>query len=284
LGQAKAQFLEMQARLELATSTFEREKGLYEKKVSSESDYLGALNEFKAAQAYYAAAEKRLLLFGLDAEQISTINNEREDGQFAELMLYAPQAGTIITQNVSAGALVDITESLYTIADLSNVWVWYDLYEKDLAVLHDRFSSGETVVAKVRVKAFETEVFDGFVDLIGSQVDEHTRTIKVRVQVKNEERKLKPGMFAEAEITVPLEGDITAVPSSAVLSDEGKAFVFQHWKDDLWLRRDVRLGRKKGSFTEVLDGIPKGATVVAGGAFMLKSDILREKMGAGCAD
>jgi cobalt-zinc-cadmium efflux system membrane fusion protein len=284
LGQAKAQFLEVEARLELADSTFEREKELYEQKVSSEADYLSALNELKAAQAYYAAAERRLRLFGLGTEQISAIKSEKENSQFAELVLRAPQAGTIIAQNVSAGALVGTTESIYTIADLSNVWVWYDLYEKDLAVLHDRLSSGKTVVAKVRVKAFEAEVFDGVVDLIGSQVDENTRTIKVRVQVRNEERKLKPGMFAEAEISVPLKGNITAVPSSAVLSDEGKSFVFQYWKDDLWVRRDVHLGRNQGGFAEVLNGVPTGATIVTRGAFMLKSDILREKMGAGCAD
>ena len=284
LGQAKAQFLELQARLELATSTFEREKELYETKVSSKADYLSSFNEFKAAQAYYAAAERRLRLFGLGTEQINAIKNERENSQFAELVLQAPQAGTIITQNVSTGALVNTTESLYTIADLSNVWVWYDLYEKDLAVLHERLSSGGSAVAKVRVKAFEAEVFDGVVDLIGSQVDEHTRTIKVRVQVRNEEHKLKPGMFAEAEISVPLKGNITAVPSSAILSDEGRTFVFQYWKDDLWVRRDVRVGRDQRGFVEVLNGIPRGATVVTSGAFMLKSDILREKMGAGCAD
>jgi len=183
-----------------------------------------------------------------------------------------------------SGALIDTTQILYTIADLSNVWVWYDLYEKDLAVLHNRLSSGRTVSAKVRVKAFEGEVFDGVVDLVGSQVDEHTRTVKLRVQVKNDQRKLKPGMFAKAEISIPLQGSITAVPSSAVLSDEGKAFVFQHWKSDLWVRRDVAVGSKYGDFVEILSGIPKGATIVTGGAFMLKSDILREKMGAGCAE
>jgi cobalt-zinc-cadmium efflux system membrane fusion protein len=284
LGQAKAQFLEVQARLELASSEFEREKELYAKKISSEADYLSALNEFKAAQAYYAAAEKRLRLYGLGAEQINSINNEKENGQFAELVLRAPLAGTVIAQSVTTGALVDTMESLYTIADLSNVWVWFDLYEKDLAALHEQFSSGEKVITKVRVKAFESEVFDGVVDLIGSEVDEQTRTIKVRVQVANEEHKLKPGMFARAEISIPLKHSITSVPSSAILSDDGKSFVFQHWKDDLWVRRDVQVGRKQGGVVEVLDGIPRGAIVVTRGAFMLKSDILREKMGAGCAD
>jgi cobalt-zinc-cadmium efflux system membrane fusion protein len=284
LGQAKAEFLQVQARLDLATATFEREKQLHEKKVSSKADYLSALNELKAAEAYYAAAEKKLRLFGLGIEQINAVKDEKANGQFAELLLRAPQAGTIIAQDVSAGALVETTESLYTIADLSNIWVWCDLYEKDLSLLHESLALGERVAAKVRVKAFESEVFDGVVDLIDSQVDEHTRTIKVRIQINNEERKLKPGMFAEVEISVPLKGSVMVVPAGAVVSDEGKTFVFQHLKDDLWMRQDVRVGGNQAGVVEVLDGLPPGATVIARGAFMLKSDILKEKMGAGCAD
>jgi cobalt-zinc-cadmium efflux system membrane fusion protein len=91
-------------------------------------------------------------------------------------------------------------------------------------------------------------------------------------------------MFADVEVSIPLQGSMTAVPGTAVLSDDGRNFVFQHWKEDLWVRRNVVVGRKQGRFVEVLSGVPKGARVVAGGAFMLKSDILREKMGAGCAD
>ncbi|MHC4338103.1 MAG: efflux RND transporter periplasmic adaptor subunit, partial [Planctomycetota bacterium] len=185
LGQAKANFLEVQAKLELAQATFQREKELYEKKVSSEADYLGALNQLRAAEAYYAAADRRLHLFGLEAEQIAQIKQEKENGLFARLILRAPQAGTIITQNISAGKMVETTRSLYTIADLSNVWVWCNLYEKDLAVLHEQFSKDKTLRALVHVKAFEGTTFEGVVDLIGSTMDEHTRTVRVRVQVAN---------------------------------------------------------------------------------------------------
>jgi cobalt-zinc-cadmium efflux system membrane fusion protein len=284
LGQAKAHFLEVQAKLELAQATLKREKELYEKKVSSEADYLSALNELKAAEAYYAAADRRLRLFGLGTEQMAQIKQEKENGQFAQLILRAPQTGTIITQSISTGKMVETTESLYTIADLSNVWVWCDVYEKDLAVLHEQFSKGKPLTAIVHVKAFEGTEFAGVIDLIGNVMDEHTRTVKVRVQVANKEGKLKPGMFADAEAMVPLEGRITAVARTAILSDDGKSFVFQYWKDDLWVRRDVVVGSKQGRFFEILSGVPKGARVVTGGAFMLKSDILREKMGAGCAD
>jgi cobalt-zinc-cadmium efflux system membrane fusion protein len=284
LGQAKATFLETQARLNLARATFEREKGLYNKKVSSESDFLNALNDLRAAQAYYTAAEKRLILFGLDNEQIKAISDEKQNGQFAELILTAPLSGTIIAQNITTGALVESTMCLYRIADLSTVWIWYDLYEKDLGFLHERLSADRTVKAKVQVKAFENEKFEGIVDLIDNEIDKHTRTVKVRVQVFNDELKLKPGMFSEAEISIPLERQVITVPASAVLSDKNESFVFQHWKDDLWVRRNVVIGERRGDFVDILEGIATGSIIVTRGAFMLKSDILREKMGAGCAD
>ena len=227
LGQAKADFLEVQAKLELAQASFRREKELYEKKVTSEADFLNALSELKSAEASYAAADKRLRLFGLDTEQIAEIKNEKENGEFANLILRAPQAGTIIAQNMSAGKIVETAESLYTIADLSNLWVWCDVYEKDLEMLHEQLAKGGPLRAVVRVKAFAAGEFEGEVDLLGNLMDEHTRTIKMRVQVKNPENKLRPGMFADVEVVIPLQGRMVAVPRTAVMSDGGKNFVFQ---------------------------------------------------------
>ncbi len=284
LGQAKADFLEVRAKRELAAATLKREKQLYEKKISSEADYLDALEAFNAAEAACAAADKRLRLFDLSTEQIAAVKDEQENGGFADLILRAPRSGTIITQNISAGKIVDTAESLYTIADLSNLWVWCDVYEADLAVLHEQLSQTEPLQATVRVRAFEPEVFTGVVDFVGNVMDEHTRTVKMRVQLKNPECKLRPGMFVDVEVAIRKPGRVTAVPQSAVMSDEGKNFVFQQWKDDLWVRRDVATGDKYGSFVELVDGVSTGSRIVAGGAFMLKSDVLREKMGAGCAD
>jgi len=284
LGQAKAVFLEIQAKLELAEVTFKREEDLYEKEISSQADYLNALNELKAAQASYAAADKKLRLFGLETEQIADIKNEKENGEFADLVLRAPQPGTLITQNISMGQIVDTTESLYTIADLSNLWVWCDVYEKDLAVLHEQSTQQNPLAAVVKVKAFGSGGFNGEVDFVGNLMDEHTRTVKMRVQVKNPENKLRPGMFADVQVAVRMPGSMLAVPQTAVVSDAGENFIFQHWKNDLWVRRNVAVGEKRGNAVELLSGVPQGAKIVTGGAFMLKSDVLREKMGAGCAD
>ena len=283
LGQAKANFLEIQSTLQLAQTTYQREKELYEKKISSQAEYLSALNKLKAAEAAKAAVDKKLRLFGLDTKQIENINEEEKNGSFANLVLHAPQDGTIITQNLTVGQIVNTTESIYTIADLSNLWVWFDVYERDLAPLHEQMAKDKPLKATVEVKAFKTADFRGNVDFVGNIMDEHTRTVKMRIQVKNPENKLKPGMFADVRVAIPLEGQILAVPETAVMTDAGENFLFQHWKNDLWVRRDISIGTKYGNHVELISGVPQGTKIVTGGAFMLKSDILREKMGAGCA-
>ena len=284
LGEAKAAYIEAVAKLRTAERTLERESDLHEQKISSEADHLDALKEFQVAEGYLAAADKRLHLFGLDEAAIRSVVTEKHNGGFADLVLRAPRGGTIVSQKVSEGRLVEAGQPLSTIADLSNLWVWCDVYPGDLAALHDALSKRTRLDAVVQVSAFKDRVFPGSVDLIGSTVDEHTRTAKLRIQVRNEDGRLRPGMFVHAEIAVPAEGRLTVVPREAVLSDEGKHFVFQHWKDDLWVRRDVKLGESQGRYVEIVDGLPRDARIVTGGAFMLKSDVLRGKMGAGCAD
>ena len=157
------------------------------------------------------------------------------------------------------------------------------VYEKDLAALHEKLTKDKSAKAIVTVPAFPNAPFVGAVDLVGSALDEHTRTIKVRVQLENSQGKLKPGMFATVDIELPTGQQAVLVPRNAVLSDEGKFFAFEHWKDDLWLKRDVTVGRTQGDLVEV-SGIEPGVSVVSAGAFLFKSDVLRAKMGAGCAD
>ena len=312
LGEWRSKLVGAAARLQQARTVAEREKALVEKQASSQAEYETAQRELQTAQADYAAmveevqlnlnldrlkaqnaarqadarlsaAEQRLHLFGLDDEAIQAVSQRKENGRFADMEIRAPRAGTITAQNITEGAKVETTQNLYTIADLSNLWVWCNLYERDLGALHEYMATGGTPRALVRVRAFD-EAFAGVVDLVGSTVDETTRTIKVRVRVKNEGGRLKPGMFAGVDVELPRDGTVSLVPRSAVLSDEGQTFAFQHWKDDLWLRRNVVLGKVQDDKVEVLAGLDADATVVTSGAFLLKSDVLRAKMGAGCAD
>jgi len=310
VGEGRSKLVGAAARLKLAKCTYEREKDLCEKQVSSKADYETARHEFEAAQADYAAlaeeaylnlnldklrtdnaarkaeadlnaAGERLHLFGLDHAAMEALRQQKENGGFARLEVKAPRAGTITAQNIAQGRLVDTTQTLYTIADLSNLWVWCDLYERDLAAVHAHLAAGKSLEAVVRVTAFRDATFPGTLDLVGSSVDERTRTIKARVQLANPDGKLRPGMFAHVEIRVPSGGPIACVPQDAVLTDGGESFVFQHWRDDFWVRRDVALGPSHDGVTEIAGGVADGVTIAHAGAFMLKGDILRGKMGAG---
>jgi len=282
-GESQAAFFEARARLDLARRTFDRERQLHESKISSQADYLAARGELASAEASVAAARKRLQLFGWSGERIESLTVTDPDASFGQLALTSPLGGVVIEQNAVRGQLVETTDTLYRIADLSRVWVWCDVYEADLAALHDRTASGVGVPAQVRSGAFGQVVFHGTLDLIGSQLDRQTRTVKVRVVVDNSERRLKPGMFVR--IAVGLDGDreVLRVPATAVLSDAGQTFVFAKLTDDLWIRRDVTTGPAQDGFVEVQVGLTDGDVVASRGAFMFKSEILKEKMGAGCA-
>ena len=312
LGEWKSKLVSAVARLRQAKIVLEREKSLVAKQASSKAELESAEREMQTAQADYVAlleeiqlnvkldrlkaenaakladaklnaAEHRLHLFGMDDEAIKGVPQMNDNGRFAQLEVKAPRAGVITAQNITEGKFIESSQSLYTIADTSNVWVWCDLYERDLGPLHDRLAKGSKPRASVKVTAFD-EVFPGEVDLLDSAVNETTRTVKARVQVKNEQGKLRPGMFAAVDIPLTEGKKVALVPRQAVLSDEGLTFAFVHWRDDLWLRRDVNVGRPQGDMVEILSGLSAGDRVVAGGGFLFKSDILRAKMGAGCAD
>ncbi|MEN6425015.1 MAG: efflux RND transporter periplasmic adaptor subunit [Phycisphaerales bacterium] len=283
LGEAQAGFLEARARLDLARQTFEREQQLQDRKVSSQADYLAARSELASTEALLAAAHKRLQLFGMTEDRIETLVSADSVVSFGQLALVSPIAGTVTEQSIVRGQLVGASAMLYRIADLARVWVWCDLYESDLALLHDRIASGAVVRAEIHAGAFPQTAFRGVIDLIGSQLDRETRTLKVRVAADNPDGRLKPGMFVRATVDLDDERAVLRVPTAAVLSDAGKQFVFVRLSEELWIRRDVVVGPPEAGMAEVCQGLSDGEIVAAKGAFMFKSEILKEKMGAGCA-
>ena len=282
-GQAQAEFLKSKATLDLAQATFEREDELFKKQISSEADFLAASNAFKSAQATMVAAKKNLQLFGLSKNQVESFEHQKTNGTFGQLVLTAPIDGIITEQNIVRGRLVGPADTLYKIANLSQVWVWCDVYERDLAALYEQMALDQPTTADIRVSAFPNEVFKGIVDMIGNEVNRETRTVKVRVVAQNPAAKLKPGMFADVRIGLSQNQSVIRIPETAVMSDSADRFVFEHLKDDLWIRRDIVPGETKDGLVVVLSGLEPGITIATKGAFMFKSEVLKEKMGAGCA-
>jgi cobalt-zinc-cadmium efflux system membrane fusion protein len=280
VGEAEGSYLETKAALRLAESNYQRQTQLRKESISSEKDYLQAKQEYEAAQIRVEAALGKLSRMGVainDARQVT------QGSAHGRLVLRAPVEGTVLTMHAVPGEVVKSEASLVTIGDNSIVWVWADLYERDIARVSKQQSEGR-LAASVSVKAYPDEEFAGTVDFVSPVMEETSRTVKLRVAVPNQQKRLLAGMFASVKVFLPGDQAVTTLPTGAVLDDEGRSFVFIHHHDDYYVRRPVTRGRSWAGRVELTAGLKGGEIVVADGAFLLKSDVLRSKMGAGCAD
>lgn len=273
LGQAKAAYLTAKAHQEVARITYEREQRLLQQQISSQREYLAARSEFVRAEAQLQAARETLRLLGLGEQEIAQLAWSKRDLPLSYVPLRAPFAGTVIEKRVTVGELLTPQDRPYTIADLSTLWVMLDIYEKDLGAV----SLGASV--HVSVDAYPQESFQGTITYISDLLNQSTRTARARVVVANPHRRLKPGMFGTAVITVPTDSaDATlAIPTTAVhrLREQPVAFVQE--AAGVFVPRQVHLGRTVGSYVEVLTGLQEGEQIVIEGGFYLRSVLLRDE-------
>ena len=282
LGQAVSAHGKSRAMAALAKRSFEREKALFERKVASERAMIEAQMTYEEHQAELAAAEQTLRVLGVAPEAITTPQGASARSRIGRLAVRAPFDGTIIEKHATIGELAEPGRDVFLLADLGSVWVWANVYGHDLGPLLDRRRRGPIPVS-ISVHAHPDRVFKGMLDYIGATMDESTRTVKVRVSADNTERLLRPGMFCEIRVPLADGEQALLIPKAALLSDEGRDFVFRQLKADYYVRRAVKKGRETDGHVEILEGLKPGEVIVTGGAFLLKSDVLRAKMGAGCA-
>lgn len=281
LGQMKAAFLQAKAREELARKNFDRTQSLLADRIVSEQEMLQAEASLREATAALQTGEETLHLYGLSQSQIDALTYE--DRKAAIYPLTAPFAGTVIERHVTLGELVTPDRNLLTLADLGRVWIWIDVYQRDLGRVHLQDE------ARARVDAFPGEVFAGTVSYLSAQVDTDTRTVRARLDVDNLDGKLRPGMFVEVELLDPhaQAGDDVAqsprlvVPDGAVVRDGEEFVVFVAVGERRYERRDVRIGQASGGFVEILGGLELGELVVVEGSFLLKSAASKESLGGG---
>ena len=278
LGEAIGEYLQARARAELARETFDRERGLFADRVSSQQEMLSAQAAAREADAALRGAEEHLHLLGLSDVQVGTLGYDQPRASVYEVR--APFAGTVVERHATLGEMVEPQAPLFQIADLSRVWVWIDVFERDLARVH----LGDDV--ELHVEAFPGSAFEGKLVYLGSRVETESRTARARIEVPNPEGRLRPGMFARVRISDPHAADgkaesvsVLAVPEGA-LQREGNDFVaFVALGDGRFESRRVRTGRKGDGFVEVLDGLSAGESVAVSGTFVLKSEASKESLG-----
>ena len=264
VGEATSAFYRANADFELAKVNFDREQQLFAKGVGAKKNFLTAEAELKVAEANLNAAEKKLHVLGFTEDEVKRITHTHQINPV--ITLYAPIGGKIVRSNVILGEMIDESTEILTIMDPSVLWVDAGIYEKDIA----RIKIGQKVVANV--PAYPGESFMGKITYISDLLNESTRTITVRSEVRNRLNKLKPGMFASLKIVLELEGNALCIPVKAVLDDKGNKLVFVK-SDGVYYPREVQVGVKNGDFITIKSGIRKGDIVVTSGNFQLKSKL-----------
>lgn len=273
-AQTGAELREARSRLELADQAHERARALREQDIAAEKDLRQAAQELESARIRLETARAQAARLGA-----STDATAAGGGSASLLRLRAPADGTVLFLHAVGGEPARTGEVMATVGNIAVIWVWADLYERDLAKL-----APAPLPAEVMVRAWPDQAFAGTVDFISPSIDEASRTVKLRVTVPNPDGRLLAGMFATVRVMLPGDERALTLPRDSVLEDEGRAFVFVHHHDDFYVRRPVTTGRAWGDRLEITGGLQGDETVVAEGAFLLKSDVLRSKMGAGCAD
>jgi Cu(I)/Ag(I) efflux system membrane fusion protein len=209
------------------------------------------------------AARERFRLWDIRAEDI--VELERTGRVRRTLDLYAESGGYVMQKNVVHGMRVMPSDTLFDIADLSHLWVLADVYESDLPAIR------LGMAAEVTVPYLPDRTWRGPVTYVAPTVEEKTRTVKVRIEVDNQEDALKPDMFADVFLHVDLGVGLT-VPDSAVINAGDRTLVFLDLPDGRLEPREVRLGAKLPSGFQVLHGLAPGDRVVTAANFLLDSE------------
>lgn len=296
----RAAVISAKARLDETEATLRRTRRLVELGAGAGKDLIAAEAAYKTARAEYefqsnislnkeiqeARAEvetSRVDMSHMRAE-MSALGapvhaGEKDDHQDTSLLaLRAPAAGTVTERHVNAGAGIEAGRTLFTIANLSTVWVIANVPEAQVG------SVRVGTPAEVRAAVLGAEAIAGRVSYINPQVNEETRTAQVRVEVGHVGGRLRPGMFVEAGFQAgggPAAGEELMVPSAAVQRIGERTVVFIPKEDEPghFEVRDVELGGASGDYRKVLGGLSLGERVVTKGGFTLKTQLLKGEIG-----
>ncbi|MCX6178706.1 MAG: efflux RND transporter periplasmic adaptor subunit [Chlorobiales bacterium] len=268
LGDALSRYIQSKSKVALAQSSMERVKGLVEKKIAARKELLQAESDLKIDRTELQANKERLTLYG-----ISTSDLKNENYQKPHLVVRSPIGGVITEKHAIVGELSDPSKSLYTVVDLSSVWVLVDINEKDIS----KVQKGQLAV--FTVAALPGQKLQGRITYIADVVDEATHTVKARLTVANSGRKLKPEMFATVELTQPsLAVTALAVPEEALQDIDGKKVLFVTGNGTDFLPRPVEAGRISGGMVEIVSGLKDKERYAAKGSFILKSELKRSEL------
>ncbi len=272
VAEAKSEFYKTYASMELAKINYERQQRLFKENIASQKNLAASEADYKIALANLNAAEKNLHTLGFNEEDVEKLATSHEISP--TIYLSASIRGRVVKREAVVGAMVDQSNDLFTIMDLSTLWIDADIYEKDLSLI----KIGENV--EVTVPSYPREVFMGKVAFISDLFNEETRTITVRTEVANKDSKLKVGMFANIKIYTTAAKEALVVPVKAILDVGEEKIVFVR-EGNAFRLKIVEAGNTLDNFTEILSGLKEGEEVVLEGNSQLLSELIDKETSLG---
>lgn len=259
LSEQRSELLAAQKRLSLAKTTFEREKKLWEEKISAEQDYLQARQVKNEAEIAVHNAQQKLSAIGASS------NVSSRTGALNRFEIRAPFNGMVVEKHITLGEAVKEDASIFTISDLSTVWAEIIVPAKDINVIR----VGEKVT--IRATAFDSTA-SGTVSYIGALIGEQTRTAKARVTLSNPQMAWRPGLFINVEIVSKETSVPVAVSLDAVQNVDEKPTIFVRVPGG-FIAQPVTIGLSDGKTIEVVKGLKPGTQYAAAGSFTIKSEL-----------
>ncbi len=259
LADLRSQFMAAGKRLLLARITADRERKLWEEKISAEQDYLSARQALNEAEITSDVASEKLRALGVRPGEHGHGRN------LSRFEIRAPSSGVIVKKAVAMGETLKEDSSIFTLADLSNVWVEITVYPKDLGSI----AVGQPTT--VKAAAFEAEGV-GTVSHISAIVAEQTRTTQARVTLDNPTGQWRPGMYVDVKLSAEEVRVPVAVSADAIQTVRDWSVVFGRY-GEYFEARPLELGRSDSKMVEVLKGLSAGEKYAGGNSFAIKADL-----------
>lgn len=256
LAEQRSELLAAQKRFTFARTTYQREKKLWEEKISAEQDYQQARQVMNEAEIALQNARQKLNVLGTGAGSGGALNRYE---------IRAPFSGLVTEKHIALGEAVAAEASIFTISDLSTVWAEIIVPAKDLNLVR----LGEKV--QINATAFESRA-SGSISYVGALLGEQTRTAKARVTLANPDMAWRPGMFVNVDVVSSDVEVAVAVPPQALQTLDDKQVVFVRIADGFMVQ-PVSTGRADSKQVEIVKGLKAGARYAAEGSFVLKSEL-----------
>ena len=275
VANVKSAYLSAIVNRDIKEISLDRERRLKEENIAAAKDYMEAEAAYRTAQLAASNLRHNLLNLGLTESDLENIVTNQNTS--AQLMVRAPFSGTLVERNSVVGEAVETGDSLFTIANLSTYWL-------NLSIPSGSIGSVELdQVVEASFRDLPGISVRGRITWVDTAVDSRSRMVRARALVTGADHRIKAGLFGEAQIVVGESREAAMVPQDAVQRYEGGTYIFVRDEPDLFSMRRITTGSFVGDQVEILEGLNTNEAVVVRGSFIVLSEALKWKMGAGCA-